>query len=496
MKKNILQVNLPVLFFCVTFFSFATNAQTPPAWKLKGNAKIDPKVNFLGTTDKQPVIFKTGGVERMRVLSNGKVGIGTKAPVSKLQVIGTDYVNLTSPGYFMIGDAKSYNIGMDVDVIQARINGAAASLYLNYYGGYTLLGVSGSVAINTSGNMTTSYPAGINGSYNSAYALNVNASAYYNGINVTDGGNASAFNATKSGAYTGIYMEKTSTTSYDPCVWGNSKGMATGVQGNSVTGVGIYGITGNPNNYAGYFLGSVYSTGIFQPSDLALKKDIKDLTKATDIIKQLHPKMYHYKDDGNFKSMNLPKGDRYGLIAEDVEKVLPGLVKETRFDPRSDADIENGKTGGAENFKALNYTELIPIIIKSVQEQQTIIEKQQAVIDRQQQQIDELKQTVRNGMASGTSDSKSAEATGAYLIQNAPNPFSESTTVKCYVPSSVKQSQLALYDRNGKMIKSYTLSEGINTVNIIGGNLASGQYAYSLLADGKKVDTKNLVLTK
>jgi len=314
MKKNILQLSL-LTFIALATISIRTNAQY---WKLKGNAGTNPTANFVGTTDRQPLAFRTDGIERMRILLNGKIGIGTKAPVSKLQVIGSDYVNLTSPGYFIIGNTKSYNIGMDVDVIQARINGSAANLYLNYYGGYTLLGVSGSVAINTSGNLTTSYPAGINGSYNSAYALNVNASAYYNGINVTDEGNASAFSATKSGVYTGIYMEKTSPSSYDACIWGNSKGPATGVQGNSLTGVGIYGVTGNSNNYAGYFSGSVYTTGVYQPSDLVLKKDIKDLDKATDIIRQLHPKMYHYKDDGNFKSMNLPKGDRYGFIAEDA----------------------------------------------------------------------------------------------------------------------------------------------------------------------------------
>jgi hypothetical protein len=49
------------------------------------------------------------------------------------------------------------------------------------------------------------------------------------------------------------------------------------------------------------------------------------------IINQLRPKHYQYRQDGNYKLMNLPKGERYGLIAEDVEKVLPGLVKESKY---------------------------------------------------------------------------------------------------------------------------------------------------------------------
>src|SRR6187551_1130225 len=112
MKKQILQLSFMILI-ALTTFSFNANTQY---WRLKGNAGTDLNVNFLGTTDKQPLLFKTGGVERMRILSNGKVGIGTKVPASKLQVIGSDYVNLTSPGYFIIGDTKNYNIGMDVDV--------------------------------------------------------------------------------------------------------------------------------------------------------------------------------------------------------------------------------------------------------------------------------------------------------------------------------------------------------------------------------------------
>jgi hypothetical protein len=119
------------------------------------------------------------------------------------------------------------------------------------------------------------------------------------------------------------------------------------------------------------------------------------------------------------------------------------------------------------------------------------------VISQQQQQIDELKQLVKKLVASNSSDVKAADiATGAYLIQNAPNPFSENSIVKYYVPSSAKQAQLVIYNMNGKMIKSYKLSPGMNTVNIAAGSLPSGQYNYSLLADGKKVDSKSMVITK
>ena len=88
--------------------------------------------------------------------------------------------------------------------------------------------------------------------------------------------------------------------------------------------------------------------------------------------------------------MHLPEGQHYGLIAEEVEKVLPTLVKQSKFDATTDESLATGIAPAAVDFKALNYTELIPIIIKGMQEQQTIIEKQQ-------QQINQLRQMLHAG---------------------------------------------------------------------------------------------------
>ncbi|MBI3258338.1 MAG: hypothetical protein HYZ54_02485 [Ignavibacteriae bacterium] len=58
------------------------------AWSLTGNTAINPAINFLGTTDGQPVIFRTNNTERMRILSTGNIGIGITNPSQKLQVDG------------------------------------------------------------------------------------------------------------------------------------------------------------------------------------------------------------------------------------------------------------------------------------------------------------------------------------------------------------------------------------------------------------------------
>jgi hypothetical protein len=60
-------------------------------WNLTGNAGTDPALNFVGTTDAQPLRFATGvgSVERMRISETGNVGIGTATPSSPLHVAST-----------------------------------------------------------------------------------------------------------------------------------------------------------------------------------------------------------------------------------------------------------------------------------------------------------------------------------------------------------------------------------------------------------------------
>ncbi len=51
-----------------------------PAWSLTGNANSNAATNFLGTTDNEPMVVRTNGLERVRVTEDGRVGIGTTSP--------------------------------------------------------------------------------------------------------------------------------------------------------------------------------------------------------------------------------------------------------------------------------------------------------------------------------------------------------------------------------------------------------------------------------
>jgi len=83
------------------------------------------------------------------------------------------------------------------------------------------------------------------------------------------------------------------------------------------------------------------------------------------------------------------------------------------------------------------------------------------------------------------------------LDQNIPNPFNTSTTIGYYLPTTITNASIYVYDMNGVQLKSYSITEkGKGTVTIQGSEFNAGMYLYALIADGKVIDTKRMILTK
>ena len=70
------------------------------------------------------------------------------------------------------------------------------------------------------------------------------------------------------------------------------------------------------------------------------------------------------------------KDEQVGVIAQDVEKVLPQIVKPAPFDIISlQEGIEISRSG--ENYKTVQYEKLVPLLIQAIKEQQVMIEELQ-----------------------------------------------------------------------------------------------------------------------
>jgi len=100
---------------------------------------------------------------------------------------------------------------------------------------------------------------------------------------------------------------------------------------------------------------------IFNPSDSSIKENVEDINAETgdpvDVLEkvmQLCPKKYNLKYNKNKKT-------HYGFIAQDVEEIFPELVEHS--------------TMNNKQIKALNYIEMIPLLLVKIQDLQRQIDE-------------------------------------------------------------------------------------------------------------------------
>jgi hypothetical protein len=227
--------------------------------------------------------------------------------------------------------------------------------------------------------------------------------------------------------------------------------------------------------------GNALATGIWQNSDGRLKKDIKDLPNATDLINKLKPHTYHFKTD-DYNAMNLPRESQFGFIAQEVEQVLPELVHTEKQLTKRDLAGERV----FEEVKSVNYIELIPILTKALQEQNDRIEKLEAMVTSLQQASSVAKTSNEN-----------VKASSASLAQNIPNPFSKQTSIAYSIPTGFSSAQLVITDNSGRTIQQTQITKsGNGVVHFDASQLSSGTYYYTLIIDGKTAENRKMMVTK
>ncbi|MFO7789778.1 MAG: tail fiber domain-containing protein [Bacteroidales bacterium] len=236
----------------------------------------------------------------------------------------------------------------------------------------------------------------------SSYVTSATNNWAMNGINTsTDGGGAygsntnpgngfNAFEGVTEGTYSGVFGLH---------IPGSGDGYGVYGTTNSPDGIGVYGSwPGGGTGWAGLFIGDLgYSGGLFNVSDARFKKDVNKINNALSTISNLNPVQY-YHDLQNYPYAGFTKDKSFGFIADELELVIPELVKEKKIDlngtkphkARSESDAN------MQQFKTVDYLSLIPILTKAIQEQQTNIEKQQKLIKKQNKTIERLQNKLKS----------------------------------------------------------------------------------------------------
>ena len=271
-------------------------------------------------------------------------------------------------------------------------------------------------------------------------------------------------------------------------VWGESYGAPSknfgvvGMLGPTTSGAGIYATTEGDlyhftsGSYAGYFYGSTYVDGdltvayMNNLSDIRLKENVAPLSLLSrgqsPLAKLQNLEVIEY----NLKRPSTKKvSDKrhYGVSAQDLQKLYPNLVQE-----------------GQDGYLTVNYVEMVPLLLRSIQELK--------------QELDAVKggSEYKTRSVGGETSDFSATETGNVLYQNTPNPFKEQTTIRFRLADDAQNAAICIFDMSGKMLKKLPVSSEMTSVTVNGYELSEGLYLYSLIVNGREIDTKRMILSK
>lgn len=272
-----------------------------------------------------PGIVDGSNATAITIDSSENVGIGTTSPSSRLETVGGDGITISNSGDTFL-QLKTTGTTATNYIEFKDSGGSAGNISYNHTDNYLATKVNGSerMRINSSGTVLIGLTTA-SGIANSSGTGNEGAMIQQDGLIISSISNESNM----------VLNRKTS------------------------QGVQIQ------FRYNGSNVGSISTNSNSLPSDRNFKRDIEDLNIGLDLVSKLNPVSYNYKIDND----GTPK--MYGLIAQDLEQSL----EEVGVDKNSVQLLQHKPTDDEkESDYSLDYLKLTPILIKAIQEQQTVIE--------------------------------------------------------------------------------------------------------------------------
>ena len=260
------------------------------------------------------------------------VGIGTTSPAEKLEVLGNVKVSGLGNGLIFPDGTRQITAGA---------------------------GSGGDGGWMVSGNNMYSIPSG---------NVGIGTVSPHEKLDV-----AGALNLNE-GIFTGVALR----VNRAEALWYNGDYFSWGFGGTAnffANSVGIGQVDPGPHKL--YVNGTGYATGGFWASDLRFKKNIRTIDSPIDKINNIRGVSFEWKRS-EYQDKGFPEGEHYGVIAQEIEQVLPEIVKE-----------------GPNGDKAVSYTELVPILTEAIKEQQQQLEEQQRQIEYLLQKVESLERIVQ-----------------------------------------------------------------------------------------------------
>ena len=409
-----------------------------PAWLLSGNAGTTPGTNFIGTTDNVGLSFKTNNKENMRLYSTGQLVISDADPIPSAESNTILTVKPTTNTYrnaISIPMSGASSTAYAINVSSATYN-SRGYFYENtststsnvFYGAGAQLSttniVSGYLGYRNSSGLSYGI-YGINGT-NGTYTTNANAwAAFIQGRAVISSESSPTSplgvdleirnTTTGTGNPATLSMRQTTQESVsgkilarlnfgdnyttDPqaqiqvlrdAAASSASDMPTAItfstttDGTStlnermrITNSGNVGIGTTSPAAKLHVAGNIKTNTINETSDARFKKNIQNIDTPLSKVLSLRG-VYYYWDLDNPDVQEIDSSKQIGMIAQEVEKILPELV--------------NTDSNG---YKSVEYSRVVAVLVEAMKEQQKTIDEQKDMINNLNERITKLEELIK-----------------------------------------------------------------------------------------------------
>lgn len=223
-------------------------------------------------------------------------------------------------------------------------------------------------------------------------------------------------------------------------------------------------------------------------SDERLKKNIEFLPENS-LSKLMSIQLYEYE------YINKIQGRRYGIKAQEMNKIMPRTV----------GTFRNNK---GEEFLNFNPSDLFYLHIKATQEMNTKIEEQEQSIEDLTEENQQLQDRVSNlesqmneiyallAQSNKTDEKQSIVSNVNFMIgQNIPNPSDNETIIPYFIPEKTNNATLYITDISGKVLSEQNIQEkGNGNLRINTSSFPIGTYVYYLKVDNNISDSKKMII--